>query len=179
MVWFAMFRWKHQNKTTYILLTQHFSDIFQIFDPPYLKKFSSKHSKPCHFLDQLFMLFPLGVFIYTFEVFWKSLFSAYKGLTIELKKLWQKWSDFVELFIYALHISNDAKKEIKPFVTLCSRLDQFLSYISWTIKNILHRQAVKVISLTRWEKHCFWGVTKCTLWYLVTGFILESCWLTG
>ena len=46
----------------------------------YLQKFTSKYSKPYHFRDQCFELFPSVLFICAFEILWKILFS---GLTIE------------------------------------------------------------------------------------------------
>ena len=51
----------------YVLLNQHFFYVLTILDSLYLEKFSSKHIKPYHFLDQFFELIPLVPFIYTFE----------------------------------------------------------------------------------------------------------------
>ena len=71
MVWFSMSRWKlceiFQVESTFILLSQHFSQFLWIFNPLYFEKFSSKHTKPHHFLYQFSELFPVVPFIFTFE----------------------------------------------------------------------------------------------------------------
>ena len=57
--------------------------------------------------------------------------------------------------IYALHIPNDVKKEIKPFVTICSRLDLHLSYMSWTIKNYSSLKSLKIPKNQEGQKHLY------------------------
>ena len=48
------------------------------FNHLYLRKFSSKYSKPYHFLDQFFEFFPMAAFIFAFEKLHKMIFIGYK-----------------------------------------------------------------------------------------------------
>ena len=61
-----------------------FLAFLQIFGHSYLKKFSSKHSIPYHFLNQLSELFPMVLLIFQFEQLEKLVFSAYKEIDRKL-----------------------------------------------------------------------------------------------
>ena len=68
--------WDISSWNFVFLLIQHF---LQNFNPLYLKKFSSKHNIPYHFLSQSFEFFLEVTFNFTFEELLKLVFLAYKA----------------------------------------------------------------------------------------------------